>query len=307
MKLAPVIVFAFNRPDTLADTLTTLKQNTLADKTDLYVFVDGPRNEDDKIKISKVKNILDNLHGFQSQTITYSNTNKGLAQSIISGTTEIINKYGKVIVVEDDLYLSKSFLTFMNQALDIYQSDQRIFQISGFGVKITPPKDYQADVYLHNRAQSWTWGTWKDRWETIDWQVSDYKELCKDKKKQQAFNTGGSDLFGMLKGFMEGKNNSWYIRFTYSMFQQGKFGITPIISLVKNEGFRADSTHCDSYNRYKIKFLSGVKTNFVLPQNLQFDKRLSKQAYKYWGIPYRIYGKVRTYMIKTKRFFLQKL
>ena len=86
-----------------------------------------------------------------------------------------------------------------------------------------------------------------------------------------------------------------------------KYGITPIISLVKNEGFRADSTHCDSYNRYKIEFLTDIKTNFILPPNLQFNKDLSKQAYKYWGIPYRIYGKVRTYMIKTKRFFLQKL
>lgn len=306
MNYSPIIIFAFNRPYLLNQTINSLKQCRLANVSDLYIFIDGPRNESDIIKVNEVKKIAKNTEGFNSVTCRESDTNKGLANSVISGVSEIINKFGKVIVVEDDLYLSKGFLEFMNFMLNKYQNDNRIFQVSGFGVKIKKPKDYEYDYYMNIRAHSWTWGTWKDRWETVDWQVKDFPKLVLDKKKQRNFNKGGSDLYGMLKNYMEHKNNSWYIRFNYSMFCQNKYAVMPIRSLVMNFGFGEDSTHCNTYNRYKVDFNNEGYGNWNNPNKIELDIRLCKKAIRYWSISYRIYGKICTALMKTTKKFITK-
>lgn len=299
-KLAPIVVFAFNRVDTLKNTIESLKKNKEAKDSELYIFVDGPRanREGEKEQVYAVQEYVKTISGFKNIQYTFSETNKGLAPSVISGTTTIINRYEKVIVVEDDLYVSPCFLTYMNTLLDKYQNDQRIFQISGYGLKIKVPDDYKYDIYMHIRAHSWTWATWKDRWDSIDWEVKDYPKLVKDKRKQKAFNKGGSDLFKMLKDYMEGRNNSWYIRFTYSMFLQKKYSISPVKSLVINDGFRSQSTHCNTYNRYTVDFFNEFKTEFAIPKQIEWNPIISKKVYKYWSIPYRIYGKIMTILKK---------
>lgn len=299
-NLAPIVVFAFNRLDPLKKTVASLLQNEEAKDSDLYVFVDGarPNKAGEDVKVKAVQEYVKSIKGFKKIEYFFSEKNKGLADSIISGTTKIINLYNKVIVVEDDLYVSAGFLEFMNYMLNKYEHDERIFQVSGYGVKINLPKDYAYDYYMHIRAHSWTWGTWKDRWETVDWQVGDFQSLCKDKKKQRAFNRGGSDLFGMLKGYMTRKNNSWYIRFTYSMFCQGRYAVMPVRSLVRNDGFGGEATHCNTYNRYKVDFNEKGYGNWSEPAKMEFDKRIGREASKYWSIRYRIYGKIRTLLMK---------
>lgn len=291
MNLAPLVVFAFNRPDLLKVTLDALARNMLADKTDLYIFVDGARNERDVPKIDQVKEVAGQTTGFRNITVSCSEQNKGLARSIITGTTSVIDQYGKVIVVEDDLYTSPSFLVFMNEMLQTFEKDERVFQVSGYSTKGRIPKGYDNPCYLSIRAHSWSWGTWKDRWETVDWEVKDFEQLKASRTLQKAFNKGGSDLYGMLKGYMEGKNNSWYIRFNYEMHKQGRYSVCPLRSLVRNDGFVPESTHCHTYNRYKIDFDDQPRSSFVVRLPLDVNKRLNRSVLKYWSIPYRAYGK----------------
>lgn len=308
MSLAPIIVFAFNRPEALKNTIYSLLQNEEVKDSDLYVFVDGARSNKagEAEKVQAVHDIVKRITGFKSIHYAFNESNKGLANSIIQGTTRIINEYGKVIVVEDDLYVSSSFLRYMNEMLDKYEKDKRIFQVSGYGSKIKRPSDYPYDIYLNERAQSWTWGTWKDRWVTVDWEVKDYKELKSSKVKQRKFDKRGSDLFKMLKGYMEGKNNSWYIRFNYSMYKQGRYSINPIRSLVRNDGFNSEATHCNAYNRYKIDFEEIHSNDFITPSSLEPNETIMKEAVKYWSIPYRVYGKIMTIITKLKNKRLNK-
>lgn len=301
-NLAPIVVFAFNRPDVLKATLNSLKDNQLSKESDLYIFIDGPRNINDVKKIEEVTDICNQLIGFKTITIKKSDKNKGLAPSIISGVTEIIDRYGKVIVVEDDLYLSKSFLIYMNQMLDAYENEAKVFQISGFGVKIIRPQSYKADVYFNIRAQCWSWGTWKDRWNSIDWDIKDYNLFIRNRREQYLFNKAGSDMSGMLKRYKKGVINSWYIRFCYSMFKQNRFSVCPIRSLVINNGFGSDATHCHNYNRYKTDFDYVGKDSFCMPKYPPvIDRRIQKQVIFYWSIPYRIYGKLLTFLSYIKR------
>lgn len=303
MNLAPLVICAFNRTDVLKSTITSLQANDLADETELYIFVDGPRanKEGESDKVKEVVRVAESAIGFKSVTVTASPENKGLAKSITGAATQLLNKYGRVIVVEDDLYCSKSFLRYMNNMLELFEHDKRVMQVSGYSSKLHLSKSYPWDIYLSGRAHSWSWATWKDRWETVDWDVKDFDQLANDKQAIKAFNTYGSDLFGMLKGWKEKRNNSWYIRFNYAMHKQGRFSVCPTKSLVRNDGFGADATHCSSYNRYKIVFESehiGVFKSPSTTENLLPDKKLMKHAVRYWSIPYRIYGKIMTKLTK---------
>lgn len=299
-KLAPIVIFAFNRPYALKTTLESLQANIGSKSSILYVFVDGPRldNSDDSNKVFQVQDLVRHINGFKQVHYVFSDKNKGLAKSIIDGTTEVLRIHGKAIVVEDDLFLSKSFLRYMNKMLDEYENDKRVMQISGYTTKINIPDDYSYDIYLNIRAQSWSWATWYDRWITVDWEVNDYIQLKAEKKMQKAFCKGGSDLFNMLRGYMEGRNNSWYIRFCYSMHKQQGYSICPIRSLVRNDGFTQEATHCNVYNRYKISFEEMHLGEFVTSPNIQPNKKIQKEAIKYWSLRWRLIGKFVTALLK---------
>lgn len=303
MEMTPVVIFAFNRLESLKSTISSLLANREAAESPLFVFVDGARedHEGELEKVRAVQQYVLSITGFKSVSHRFSDVNRGLAKSIISGTTEIINRSGKVIVIEDDLYLSQSFLRYMNEMLDRFEDDDRVMQVSGYGARLTRPCDYTWDVYLNERAHSWTWGTWKDRWETVDWEVKDFPQLQASRKQQRAFCRRGSDLYGMLKGYMEGKNNSWYIRFNYSMYKQHRYSVCPVRSLVRNDGFTAEATHCNTYNRYKIDFEEYHEGQFSVPEHIEPNERIMRDAIKYWSLRYRIYGKLRTYWMKLTR------
>ena len=169
MNTAPIIVFAFNRLDALKNTIDSLLQNEEAKLSDLFVFVDGPREnrQGEKEKVKAVQEYVMTINGFKSTKHFFSEHNKGLGKSIIEGVTQIIGQYGKAIVLEDDLVFSTNFLAFMNEGLDRYENEKKVFSICGYTNKVKIPKDYPYDAYFCTRSSSWGWATWKDRWETV--------------------------------------------------------------------------------------------------------------------------------------------
>jgi GR25 family glycosyltransferase involved in LPS biosynthesis len=128
-----------------------------------------------------------------------------LANSIISGVSQILKEHDKVIVLEDDLITSPNFLDFMNQALNFYQGNKQIHSISGYTLDLPSLKNYTKDYYLGYRASSWGWGTWKEKWESVDWNVSKYREFKRNPLQQIKFMKGGSDLPHMLSNQIRGK------------------------------------------------------------------------------------------------------
>ena len=249
MPLAPIILFVYNRPWHTQQTVEALQKNELATESELFIFADGSKvnaTAEQKEKIKQVREYINKISGFKSVTICEKETNCGLANSVIAGVTEIINKFGEAIVVEDDLVTSKYFLRFMNEALDFFEKDDQIFSVSGYNYPAKTmeiPRNYKHDIYLSYRHGSWGWGTWKDRWMSVDWGVNDFKEFSVSTELQKAFNRGGVDMSEMLKAQMESNIDSWAIRFDYSMFKQNKFNIRPVKSLVTNVGLDSSGTH----------------------------------------------------------------
>ena len=220
MEYTPVILFAFNRPEGLKAIIESLLQNEEAKHSVLYVFVDGPRfqRKGEVENVEKVRDYVKSITGFKEVHYKFALQNKGLGNSVIKGVTEVINRYGKAIVLEDDLILAPNFLFFMNQGLDKYKEETSVFSICGYSNKVKVPKDYSYDTYFCTRSSSWGWATWADRWNSVDWELENFDKYHILKKE---FNRwGGSDCWKMLNDWKCGRNKSWAIRFCFAQFLQ---------------------------------------------------------------------------------------
>ena len=290
--MTPIIIFGFNRAESLCRTVESLLGNEEAAESDLFVFVDGPRKgkAGETEKVNEVRKYAEGIRGFKSLTCTFAERNKGLAPSIISGVTQVMNKYGRAIVVEDDLVVAPNFLSFMNQALDRYEGDANVFSVCGYTNRVKPPKGYAYNAYFCVRSSSWGWATWKDRWASVDWELKDWAKHARNAK---AFNKwGGSDCFKMLNDWHEGRNQSWAIRFCYAQFLQGKAALFPLTSKLDNRGFDGEGTNCKRWSRFKFDLdTSGLK-QFRFPDRAAIDPTLRKAALAYHSIPIRIWSKL---------------
>ncbi|MRG46926.1 glycosyltransferase [Chitinophaga sp. SYP-B3965] len=277
MELAPVILFVYNRPSHTEQTITALKANKLAADSELFIYSDAMRNPAARENVNKVRALIANIQGFKNVTVIHREVNFGLAKSVIAGVSEVIGKYGKAIVMEDDLITSTYFLTFMNQALHARQDAENIGSVSGFSFlsKEEIPAGYPHDIYYCFRHSSWGWGTWKRVWEKIDWEVKDYQQFCNSREQQRVFNQGGNDLTRMLHQQIKGEINSWSIRFDYHCARNRQFSVLPVQSLIDNIGFDGSGTHCETTDAFKV----ALDQSFG--ENLAFDVTASNKKINY--------------------------
>lgn len=293
MQCSPIILFVYKRLDCTQKCIEALKKNELCEASDLYIFSDAAANAQDIVKVDAVRSYIMNISGFKNITTIIAEENKGLANSIISGVSQIIEKHGKAIVLEDDLVVSKNFLIFMNKALSYYENEEQIASISGFTLPINLPSDYSYDVYFTKRSFSWGWATWHNRWEKVDWDVSDYNSFSTDKQKQKNFNQMGSDLSPMLKKQMQNQINSWAIRWCYHQYKNQMLNIFPVQSKVLNEGFNLDATHSSLNNtRYKTYMGKEDQTDFVFTEDKRINEKIIDQFLKHFSIKTRVYYKI---------------
>lgn len=280
---APVVLFVYNRLDHTKNVIESLSKNFLAAQTDLYVFSDAAKTENGLEKVNAVREYIrraDWREDFQKVTVVEAEENKGLAKSIIGGVTKILEEYGKVIVIEDDLVLSPYFLNYMNGALDYYQDAEDVWSISGYSFPMKSLEKYPHDVFYSYRGCSWGWATWLDRWEKTDWEVKDYEKLMADKEWQKRFNRGGADLTGMLGMQMEGKINSWAIRWVFAQSNLEMYTVYPKNSYILNDGCDGSGTHVGTTKEYSTDISDGTaKCRF---ERLGIDRKIAREFwYKY--------------------------
>lgn len=281
---APIIVFAFNRPEHLRQTLNALAKNEIAKESDLYIFIDGPKNESGRSVNCEVEVVAEKYSKgcFQTVHIKNNKKNMGLAHSVIEGVSQIINSFEKVIVTEDDAVAAPGYLKFMNEALEFYQEDNTIWSIGGYTIPLSLSENYAADIILTQRSSSYAWATWKDRWNKIDWEVKDYKKFRWNFKERSKFNAWGNDRASMLDDQMLGRVNSWAIRFDYAMFKNNMYNILPVKSLIANIGHDGSGTHNKATNKANNPFeveLAQEEATFQL-RKTRIDENVRKEFCK---------------------------
>ena len=244
---APIVLFVYNRLIHARQTVEALQKNALAKESDLIIYSDAPRDSSAVGAVCEVRNYVKTIAGFRSISIVERDRNWGLANSVIDGVTTVVNQYGRIIVLEDDLVTSPNFLEYMNAALDHYESDPKAFSVGAYNFpdKTMPiPSDYSWDTYAAFRCCSWGWATWIDRWKRVDWNMNYYETFMRDQVARESFNRGGPDMTQTLKMQHEGRIDSWAIRFCYAHYANQMHCIYPVKTLVMNIGLDHSGMHC---------------------------------------------------------------
>lgn len=237
---APVALFVYKRADKTLNTLRSLADCPTFGDRPLYIFSDGPKTEADEDAVAAVRSVIDAFN-HPSKTIRVAPKNRGLARSIIDGVTEICAAHGRIIVIEDDLTVSPNILDYFDEALDAYEDDQRVMQISGFAFG----RDTQSDqARFLPITTSWGWATWDRAWQTFDPDASGAEAIEADPDLRAKFNLNGLFNFsGMLNRQRRGEVDSWAIRWYLSVFLQNGLVLYPNGSLVRNDGMDQTGTH----------------------------------------------------------------
>jgi hypothetical protein len=277
--LAPIAVFAFNRPDHLGVTLEALAANRLAGESHLTIFCDAPRGPKDAEGCQRVVEVARDAFGFASVTVVQREANHGCAASVIRGTNEMFAQHERLIVIEDDILTSPFTLAYLNQGLEQYQRVPAVFSISAWAPPqrmLRVPDRYRFNSYFIRRFHCWGWASWRDRWACNDWSVPGYAEYRQDAAMRAAHAEGGSDLPGMLDNQMAGRIDSWAIRAEYTRFRLGGLALYPRVPLVRNIGMDGTGRHCGNHDPYADD-LRGAESIFERPfPNVSYiDRQLS--------------------------------
>ncbi len=282
-NLTPIALFAYNRPWHTEQVLLALKNNILADKSHLIVFVDGPKTDATKEQIENinaVQKIVKKEQWCATVEFHFSEKNMGCKESIKQGITKVINKYGKVIILEDDIVTSKYFLSYINEALNYYENYKSVFSISGhLSIPISKyTTNYNYDVFAFPRVFIWGWATWKDRWDLVNWEFKGIEELISSKSLTESISRGGDDLMNLLKEQYYNDVDNWDVQVNLAAFKYNLLSINPTISYVNNIGLDGSGAHClNAQNDNNDLTLSVEKVRFS--SFLYIDKQIANILY----------------------------
>jgi hypothetical protein len=250
MNLAPITLFAYNRPRHIRQTVESLQKNELAAESDLFIYTDGPKKPEHVDSVHEVREYVHSVDGFRSVKVIERDENYGLARSIITGVTEVVNRFGRVIVLEDDLVMSPYFLRYMNDALERYRDEKQVMHIAGYMYPINPVSLPQTLFY--RQTTCWGWATWQRSWRHFE---SDALRLAAsfDRQMRHRFTIEGSyDFWEHLRLNCSGAWETWAIKWYASVFLAGGLCLHPTRSLVANIGLDASGTNCSPTKLFDV-------------------------------------------------------
>jgi hypothetical protein len=279
-KLAPIVLFTYNRLWHTRQTVEALQKNYLAQKSQLFIYSDAQKTQVAEAKVKEVRQYLKTINGFKKVTIIERDKNWGLANSIIDGVTKIVNEYGKVIVLEDDLVTSPYFLQFMNEALTFYHNQKPVWHISGYQFPIYT--DNLPETIFFRAPSSWGWATWDYAWKLFERDIEKLDKLFTKELRYQ-FNLEGTKKFwSHIEANKSGKMNTWAIFWYASIFLNKGLCLYPRHSLVQNIGHDGSGVHSKDPNGYQIT-LAKKPTEFFdthIQEHPEFFQRI-KSFFKY--------------------------
>lgn len=279
---APVVVFAYRRPDMLRRTLQALAANKGIEQSEVFIFCDGPKENATAQDLSAIAEVRELASGFTAASklhTVFREHNLGLAQSVLSGVDQVIAAFGKIIVVEDDVELSPHFLSFMNDSLQVCKDKKEIGAIGSWNYFLG--KASMKHSFLLRYPDSIAWATWKDRWDLLERDGKKLATQLAEKQRLFAFNADDKvNWFSeMLRDQQEGKVDSWAIRWTASLVLHQRLTLFPAQSLSRHIGFGAAATHETGNTDYNADLkLAEEPQHILLPQILSEDE----EAFALW-------------------------
>jgi hypothetical protein len=282
-QYAPIAFFAYKRPEQTLSSLASLANNPESKQSWLFIFCDGPKTSSDEAGVREVRRVVRDRQWCGRVSVIEHERNQGLAQSVIGGVTQLVEEFGRVIVVEDDLLVARGFLDYANRALERYEHADKVFQISGhmFPIAQTGVENH---AFFMPMITSWGWATWRRAWKYFDPGAEGFEQLKHDASLRKRFDLQGSYPYStMLFSQMAGEIDSWAIRWWWSVFRQNGIALFPRRSLIRNIGSDAASTHTRGGDiLYNDTRWSDDRRVGALPERVEVDRDY--------------FGRVRTYL-----------
>ena len=270
--MAPIALFIYNRPWHTQQTVEALQKNELANESELFIYSDAAKNEQASESVNAVREYIKTINGFKEITIILRDKNWGLADSIIDGVTKIVNEYGRIIVLEDDLVTSPYFLKFMNEGLTMYENEDKVASIHGY----IYPIDNLPNTFFIKGADCWGWATWKRAWDVFEPNGQKILDELKSRGLEKGADFNNSyGLTQMLKDQIKGKNNSWAVRWYMSAFLKDMLTLYPGKSYVQNIGNDDSGTHCGVSDIFRVELSTSNNINRLeLVENSDSRKKI---------------------------------
>lgn len=296
-NLAPIALFVYNRPDHTRRTLNYLQKNLLAEESRLYIFSDAAKTPADQPKVDEVRAIADDVTGFKSVKVIKRAQNMGLANSIITGVTQLVNEYGKVIVFEDDLLSSPYTLQYFNEALVRYEQAEKVMHIGAYMYDLKTPA--LPETFFYRAATSWGWATWARAWKHFEPDIDKLMTQFDQEKIRRFSIEGAMNFWKQMQGFKAGKNNSWAIRWYASVFLNGGLTLNPSHSLIQNIGHDGSGVHSNIEDIYHVNIAQKPVQNF--------PNELTENQQAYDAIKRFLRNRKGTLLQRAIRFIRQRL
>ena len=239
---APIVMFVYNRPRHTLLSVEALQQNELAKESDLIIYSDASKSESQADAVREVRQYISQIDGFRSVTIVEREINFGLARSIIDGVTSVVNKYGRIIVLEDDIVTSPHFLTFMNDALGAYRDEEKVMHISGYMFPIDTSG--LPETFFLRTASCWGWATWDRAWRHFR---KDPLRVISEYSEQEIYRFNMDGACGFWSQVLKNANgliNTWAVFWYASVFEEDGLCLHPAVSMVDNIGNDDTGMHC---------------------------------------------------------------
>ena len=263
MTLAPIVIFSYDRPDHLRQTLDALAKNDLAKESELFIYCDGAKevtsegmneltNERYQAYLSRLKENRRVAHaaaGFKAVHVIEREKNIGLKANIVGAVTEIVNKYGRIITLEDDIVTSPGYLRFMNEALELYKDDEQVMHISGY---MWPHRWPLPETFFYEVPYpGGGWATWARAWKYYNDDAAELYHYWEN--RWENFNKFGADyLQKQLVANHDGTLNTWFIKWHAVLLQRGGLTLYPGKSLTNNIGFDSTATNSGITNKFDV-------------------------------------------------------
>ena len=248
---ASIIIFTYNRIHNLKKLISSLSKNPESRNSKIYVFLDGPKTQKDKLKTDQINKYLNNIKIFRSLKIFYRKKNLGSARNILQGINYVSNRESKFIVLEEDLIISNKFLYFCNKMLNLYKDQKSVWHINGWFFDNLKSKD---KFFFSTHMSCWGWATWSNRWKKFKKinKKQTYFDITKKFRKEFEFLSVGSCL-GLLLNYKK-RINTWAVYWYYNIFASKGITITPFKTLVLNTGFKynSENTKINYYKKHRI-------------------------------------------------------
>lgn len=260
--LAPIALFVYNRPHHTQRVVESLRRDPLARLSDIVIYSDAPKSCNQQYAVDEVRSYLTTIDFFRSVAIVERVTNMGVAGSIIAGVTELIERHGRVIVLEDDVVTSPLFLDYMNSALDFYRFEERVMHIAAYMFPLAD-RHRLPEAFFYRSASCWGWGTWDRAWSKFSANAPQLLSEITEQHAVSEFNLGGAlNLTDWLERQISGELDSWNICWHANIFLNKGLCLHPRESFTANIGLDGSGKHCHVTQSYDTSFSLEPVRNF---------------------------------------------